>query len=148
MMNTEYDMVYDNEHKTTLIGIVFRYLGFEDGKAIPFTPTNEPLAAEALSLDEDDGIGPFKAFCMHAGTNKPECWVVIDGLAKAIFYGFRGEIVAERILEPGDMCVVLRGERELRALEDKTRLYSIRFGSSLHLTFDNIHIAGETDETT
>ena len=57
-----------------------------------------------------------------------ESWVVIKGSVKAILYDLDDTIIAEELLEPGDISITLRGGHNYYCMTDDTLVYEYKTG--------------------
>lgn len=128
MMDTKYDMVYSKLQPTTLIGLVFRAEGFEKGR-VDIAPTNEFLQCSALEMDEGKTFRPHKHISIEKTTNiAQECWVIMEGSVKVIWYDIDDTVLCEKLLGPGDMAMTFRGGHNYEVLEDETLVYEFKTG--------------------
>ena len=77
----------------------------------------------------------FKTFRPHYhipverhSTITQESWVVIQGKIKVILYDIDQNIIAERILNQGDISITFYGGHNYISLEDNTLVYEYKIG--------------------
>jgi len=136
MIDMKYDAIYSRLQPSTLIAIVFRAGGFEPGR-IDIAPVNEFLQCSALAFDEGKTFKPHKHIHLEKTTNiAQECWVVIEGVVKAMWYDVNDKLLTERILEAGDMAMTFRGGHNYLILEDDTKVYEFKTGPYFGVAMD------------
>jgi len=129
MSDIKSNMIYSKIQPSMLIGIVFRSDGFKKEKRIDIAPPNEFLQCSALELEEGKTFRPHKHINIEKTTNvAQECWVVVEGLVRVVWYDMDDQPFEERILEPGDMAMTFRGGHNYTILEDETRVYEFKTG--------------------
>lgn len=72
-----------------------------------------------------------------------ESWLVIKGRVQCIFYDLDDSIIAQPILEPGDLSLTFRGGHNYLILEDDTIVYEYKTGPYLGQQFDKVFLENE-----
>ena len=129
MMDKQYDMVYSKLQPTTLIGLIFRAEGFEANGRVDIAPTNEFLQCSALEFNEGKTFKPHKHINIEKTTNvAQECWVVMEGIVKVIWYDLDDKPLCSKIMSRGDMAMTFRGGHNYLIMEDDTQVYEFKTG--------------------
>tara|TARA_R110002012_G_scaffold56023_1_gene143182 strand:- start:9985 stop:10404 length:420 start_codon:yes stop_codon:yes gene_type:complete len=93
-------------------------------------PEEQFLQLASLKLKKGTTFRPHKHI-WKPGRDKviaQESWVVIKGSVKAIFYDVDDTIVAEEILNAGDVSMTFLGGHNYEILEDDTLVYEYKTG--------------------
>jgi len=69
-----------------------------------------------------------------------ESWVVLNGKVKAIFYDEDDSIIAERILNQGDLSITLFGGHNYEILEDDTLVLEYKTGPYYGQALDKVFV--------
>ena len=120
--------IYSKVEKEVLLHKIHRFSEIKDGRSDLVKP-EEFIQVSALKMPEGKTFPPHK----HNVDNKEttitqESWVILKGKVKAIFYDLDNTIIAEEILEQGDLSITLRGGHTYLILEDDTMVYEFKTG--------------------
>ena len=120
--------IYSKVEEGVLLHKVHRLSEIKDGRNDLVKP-EEFIQVSALKMPEGKTFPPHK----HNVDNKEttitqESWVILKGKVKAIFYDLDNTIIAEEILEQGDLSITLRGGHTYLILEDDTMVYEFKTG--------------------
>ena len=120
--------IYSKVEKEVLLHKIHRFSEIKDGRSDLVKP-EEFIQVSALKMPEGKTFAPHK----HNVDNKEttitqESWVILKGKVKAIFYDLDNTIIAEEILEQGDLSITLRGGHTYLILEDDTMVYEFKTG--------------------
>ena len=100
----------------------------EDGRT-DIAPENEFLQVAAMNMSEGQTFRPHKHIRMDRKTTiTQESWVIINGSVKAILYDLDDTIIAEEILNIGDISITFRGGHNYKILENDTLVYEYKTG--------------------
>lgn len=98
---------------------------------------NEILQVSTLKLPKDKTFRPHRhLFTQKTIIGTQESWVVVQGRVKAILYDIDETIIAEEVLEQGDISLTLRGGHNYLALEEDTLVYEFKTGPYLGQELD------------
>lgn len=96
---------------------------------VDITDPKEFLQISSLVLNEGKTFRPHKHILQERNINiTQESWVVIKGSVKAILYDLDDSILAEVILNAGDMSVTFCGGHNYVILEDDSRILEFKNG--------------------
>ena len=132
--------IYSNVQEDKLLHIILRK---EDVKAerLNVVVDEEFLQLAAMKLPKGKTFKPHKhVYCEKISTITQESWVVIEGKVKAILYDLDDSVIAEPILNSGDVSITLYGGHTYEILEDNTLVYEYKTGPYLGLEKDKEHI--------
>ena len=100
----------------------------EDGRT-DIAPENEFLQVAAMKMSEGQTFRPHKHIRIDRKTTiTQESWVIINGSVKAILYDLDDTIIAEEILNIGDISITFRGGHNYKILENDTLVYEYKTG--------------------
>jgi len=132
--------IYSRLHENMLLHIIHKVTDF-DSQRENLVNDEEPLQVSTLRLPKDKTFRPHKhIFNEKTTTMTQESWVVIKGKVKAILYDIDDQIIAEEILEPGDISITLKGGHNYYILEDDTLVYEYKTGPYLGQEKDKVFI--------
>jgi hypothetical protein len=89
------------------------------------------LQCASLKLNIGETFKPHKHLWKKVKYEKyiaQESWVVIQGKVKVFFYDLDNNLIAEEILEAGDVSFTFFGGHNYLALEDNTCVYEYKTG--------------------
>lgn len=69
-----------------------------------------------------------------------ECWVIINGSVKCLYYDTDGSFICDKTIGTGDLTCTLYGGHNYEVLEDDTMVYEIKQGPYKGLVNDKIKI--------
>ena len=100
----------------------------EDGRT-DIAPENEFLQVAAMKMSEGQTFRPHKHIRIDRKTTiTQESWVIINGSVKTILYDLDDTIIAEEILNIGDISITFRGGHNYIILENDTLVYEYKTG--------------------
>lgn len=135
------ERIFSKSEPGTLIGIVFQEADFKSGNRIDIAPRNEFLQCSALGLNEGRTFRPHKHIHLEKTTNiAQECWVVMSGIVKVIWYDLDDKELTTRLLNEGDMAMTFRGGHNYLCLEDDTLVYEFKTGPYFGVKQDKVFI--------
>ena len=97
---------------------------------INVVPDEEFLQLATLKMDKGITFKPHKHI-YKKGEQKviaQESWIVIKGSVKVIMYDLDDTIIAEEILNIGDISITFRGGHNYKILENDTLVYEYKTG--------------------
>ncbi len=120
--------IYSKVEEGVLLHKVHKFSEITDGRNDLVAP-EEFIQVSALKLPEGKTFAPHKHNIDSKETTiAQESWVILKGKVKAIFYDLDDTIIAEEILEQGDLSVTLRGGHNYLILEEDTIVYEFKTG--------------------
>jgi len=132
--------IYSKVEKDTLLHIIHRTHEFFYSR-VDLVDADQALQVSALVGHEGKTFRPHKhIYCEKITTTTQESWIVVRGKVKAILYDLDDQVIAEEILEPGDISITLRGGHNYVFLEDNTLVYEYKTGPYLGQTSDKTFI--------
>ncbi len=127
--------IYSKIHPDKLLHLVYR-LEDVNGRT-NIAPEEEFLQLASISLKKGDTFKAHKHITLEKVTNiAQESWLVIRGSVKCIFYDLDDQIIAEPILNAGDLSMTFRGGHNYEILEDDTIVYEYKTGPYLGIEND------------
>jgi cupin fold WbuC family metalloprotein len=103
--------------------------------------SDEFLQVSTLNLPKDKTFKPHKHIAIDKQTTTTqESWVVIQGKVKVQLYDLDDQIIAEEVLNPGDLSLTLHGGHNYIALEENTLVYEFKTGPYLGQEKDKVFI--------
>jgi len=115
----------------------------EDGRK-DIAPENEFLQVSAMKMSEGRTFRPHKHIRMDRETTiTQESWVIINGSVKAILYDLDDTIIAEEILNTGDISITFRGGHNYQILENDTLVYEYKTGPYMGQKLDKTFIEND-----
>lgn len=110
--------IYSKVQEGLLLHMVHQFSEFSDGRRDLVKP-EEYLQVSALKLPQGKTFKPHKHNIDKKETTiAQESWVVLQGKVRVFFYDIDDQIVAEEILEKGDLSLTFRGGHNYLILED------------------------------
>ena len=98
-------------------------------KRCDISPENEFLQVSCFSLPKDKTFKPHYHVPLERHTTiTQESWIVVQGKIKAILYDTDNTIIAEPILEQGDISITFYGGHNYVSLENDTCVYEYKTG--------------------
>ena len=129
------DKFYSRTTPSTLLHIVFRRS--EIGHRVNIAPDEEFLQCAAMRLAKGQTFRAHMHVTQEKVTNiAQESWLVVQGRVKCIFYDLDDSLIAEPILEAGDISMTFRGGHNYLVLDDDTIVYEYKTGPYLGQEFD------------
>lgn len=123
--------IYSKVKKEVLLHIVHQFSEIEDGRNDLVAP-EEFIQVSALKMPKNKTFPPHRHnLDIKETTIAQESWVILKGKVKAVFYDLDDTIIAEEILEQGDLSVTLQGGHTYFILEDDTMVYEFKTGPYL-----------------
>ena len=105
------------------------------------SPPNEFLQVSCMEMPKNKTFKPHYHIPLERHTTiTQESWVVIQGKIKAILYDTDQTIVAERILNPGDMSITFYGGHNYISLENNSLIYEYKTGPYMGQSKDKAFI--------
>lgn len=93
------------------------------------SPPNEFLQVSCFELPKNKTFRPHYHIPLQRHTTiTQESWIVIQGKIKAILYDTDQTVIAERILNPGDISITFYGGHNYVSLEENTLVYEYKTG--------------------
>ena len=94
-----------------------------------------------MKMSEGRTFRPHKHIGMDRKTTiTQESWVIINGSVKAILYDLDDTIIAEEILNIGDISITFRGGHNYEILDDDTLVYEYKTGPYKGQKLDKVFI--------
>jgi cupin fold WbuC family metalloprotein len=132
--------IYSNVQEDKLLHIVLRKEDVKDER-LNVIADEEFLQLAAMKLPKGKTFKPHKhVYCEKISTIAQESWVVIEGKVKVVLYDLDDSVIAEPILNSGDVSITLYGGHTYEILEDNTLVYEYKTGPYLGLEKDKEHI--------
>jgi len=129
------EKIYSKVKEDTLLHLIYR-LSEAEGRT-NISPINEFLQLASIKMSKGQTFKPHKHIMIEKPTNiAQESWLVIKGSVKCILYDLNDEIIAERILYPGDCSMTFRGGHNYYIMEDDTIVYEYKTGPYLGQELD------------
>ena len=101
------------------------------------SPTYEYLQVASFELQVDKKFQPhYHIFYDKITKITQESWVVLKGKVKVYLYDLDQTIIAEEILEEGDLSITFCGGHNYEILEDGTKVYEFKSGPYLSQELD------------
>ena len=115
----------------------------EDGRT-DIAPENEFLQVAAMKMSEGQTFRPHKHIRIDRKTTiTQESWVIINGSVKTILYDLDDTIIAEEILNIGDISITFRGGHNYKILENDTLVYEYKTGPYMGQKLDKTFIEND-----
>ncbi len=93
------------------------------------SPSNEFLQVSCFEFPKNKTFKPHYHIPLDRHTTiTQESWIVIQGKVKAILYDIDQTIIAERILNSGDLSITFYGGHNYLSLEENTLVYEYKTG--------------------
>ena len=128
--------IYSNVQEGKLLHIVLRKEDVRDER-LNVIAGEEFLQLAAMKLPKGKTFKPHKhVYCEKISTIAQESWVVIEGKVKAVLYDLDDSVIAEPILNSGDVSITLYGGHTYEILEDNTLVYEYKTGPYLGIKKD------------
>jgi len=128
--------IYSNIQEDKLLHIVLRKEDVKDER-LNVIADEEFLQLAAMKLPKGKTFKPHKhVYCEKISTVAQESWVVIEGKVKAVLYDLDDSVIAEPILNSGDVSITLYGGHTYEILEDNTLVYEYKTGPYLGIKKD------------
>jgi cupin fold WbuC family metalloprotein len=128
--------IYSNVQEDKLLHIVLRKEDVKDER-LNVIADEEFLQLAAMKLPKGKTFKPHKhVYCEKISTVAQESWVVIEGKVKAVLYDLDDSVIAEPILNSGDVSITLYGGHTYEILEDNTLVYEYKTGPYLGIKKD------------
>lgn len=123
------ESIYSKIDETKLLHILVKKEDFQPGRQDIVSPEHF-IQCSKLNLEKGKTFRPHRHIWKERTQNviAQESWVVIQGSVKCIFYDIDNQIIAERILYPGDASFTLEGGHNYLILEDNTLVYEYKTG--------------------
>jgi cupin fold WbuC family metalloprotein len=135
--------IYSKVEEGLLLHIVHKKEEITDPRKDLIAP-EEFLQVSTIKMHKDKTFRPHRhVITEKVTTTTQESWVVVQGRVKAILYDIDDQIVAEEVLEPGDISLTLRGGHNYLAMEDDTLVYEYKTGPYLGQEKDKRFIDAE-----
>ena len=132
--------IFSKIEPEVLLHIIHRRIAFSEGRK-DLVDVDQPIQVSSLNMPQGKTFKPHKhIYVEKIITTTQESWVVIQGKVKAILYDLDDTIIAEEVLEPGDISVTLRGGHNYLILEDNTLVYEYKTGPYLGQAKDKVFI--------
>lgn len=127
---------YSNIAEGKLLHCIFRANEFKQGRQ-DLIDSEEFIQCSALQMNDGHTFKPHKHIFKQIDKVYPqESWVVLSGKVKCIFYDLDDQIIAEPILEAGDVSFSLWGGHNYLILENNTRILEMKTGPYFGQEFD------------
>jgi cupin fold WbuC family metalloprotein len=123
------EKIYSKQDPGALLHMIVRKEDMQPGRQ-DVVPEENFIQCSILNMEKDKTFKPHRHIWKERTRNviAQESWVVIQGSVKCIFYDLDNEIIAERILYPGDASFTLEGGHNYLILEDNTLVYEYKTG--------------------
>lgn len=132
--------IYSKIDPTLLLHIVYKINELTTTRE-DIAPDNEFLQVCALNLDKGKTFKPHKHIpCEKIVTKTQESWVIIKGKVKAILYDIDDSVVAEVILDVGDLSITFNGGHNYLILEDNSLIFEFKNGPYFGVDKDKVFI--------
>lgn len=133
------EKIYSKIQEGLLLHLIYRFSEI-DGRT-NIAPDNEYLQVASLKLSKGTTFKPHKHIIHEKVTDiAQESWLVLKGSVKCIFYDIDDSIIAEPILNQGDISMTFRGGHNYYILEDDTIVYEYKTGPYLGIELDKTFI--------
>lgn len=124
------EYIYSKLYPKKILHSIFRFKDIKDGRE-DLVDSNNFIQCSALKLNEGKTFKPHR----HNWRKREwdiiaqESWVILKGKVKCIFYDLNNEIIAEPILEVGDVSFSFgEAAHNYLILEDDTFVYEMKTG--------------------
>lgn len=123
------EKIYSKVQPDTLLHMVVRKSDMQPGRQDLVSEENY-IQCSALNLKGGTTFKPHKHIWKERAANviAQESWIVIQGSVKCVFYDLDNTIIAEPILQVGDVSFTLQGGHNYVILEDDTLVYEYKTG--------------------
>lgn len=137
------EKIYSKIDPQRLLHIINRKSNIAE-KRSDISPDNEFLQVSCFSLHNGKTFKPHYHVPLERHTTiTQESWIVVQGKIKAILYDTDNTIIAERILEQGDLSITFYGGHNYVSLEDNTQVYEYKTGPYMGQARDKEFIENE-----
>ena len=93
------------------------------------SPADKFLQVSCFELPEGKTFRPHYHVPLERHTTvTQESWIVVQGKIKAILYDTDNQVIAERVLNAGDISITFHGGHNYVSLEDHTQVYEYKTG--------------------
>jgi cupin fold WbuC family metalloprotein len=126
-MNIE--KIYSKITPNLLLHVIVRKRDIIEGR-IDIIPEEHFIQCSLLKMKKGKTFKPHKHIWKERTRNviAQESWVVIQGSVKCMFYDINDTMIAECILNEGDISFTLEGGHNYYILEDNTLVYEYKTG--------------------
>jgi hypothetical protein len=139
------EKIFSKIEPKVLLHLIYR-LSEVDGRT-NIAPEEEFLQVASIQLHRGQTFKAHKhIFVEKKTTIAQESWLVIKGSVKCIFYDLDDTIIAEPILNPGDLSVTFRGGHNYYILEEETIVYEYKTGPYLGIEMDKKFLKTNEEE--
>lgn len=124
------EKIYSKIEPTALLHIVVRKEDIKEGR-LDLIEAYHFLQCAALNLKKGTTFKPHRHIFKDVPPRRviaQESWIVLQGSVKCTFYDFDNTILAEPILEAGDMSATLGAGHNYLILEDNTKVLEYKTG--------------------
>lgn len=136
------EKIYSKVKPELLCHIVWRYSDFKPGRDEIVSPDNF-IQCAALQMEKGKTFKPHK-HNYHTVTDNDriaqESWVILYGKVKVIMYDIDDTILAEPILNKGDISFTLHGGHNYLVLSDTATVAEFKTGKYLDQAHDKTFI--------
>lgn len=134
------EKIYSRIEPDRLLHIVVRKVDFKDGRTDVVGP-DEFIQCALLNLKEGTTFKPHRHIWKKIKQVFPqESWCVLEGKVKCIFYDLDETIIAEPILEAGDISFSLTGGGHNYLILEDAKVAEYKVGPYLGQAFDKTFI--------
>lgn len=135
--------IYSKVDPSVLLHMVFYASDFDHrdgGGRVDIAPEDEFLQVSALHMMAGKTFRPHKHIpCEKLGTITQESWVVIYGSVRAKLYDLDDTIIAEPLLQSGDLSITFRGGHTYEIIDD-AKVYEFKTGPYTGQVDDKVFI--------
>lgn len=126
-MNIE--KIYSKITPNLLLHVIVKKRDIIEGR-VDIIPEEHFIQCSLLKMEKGKTFKPHKHIWKERTRNviAQESWVVIQGSVKCMFYDINDTMIAECILNEGDISFTLEGGHNYYILEDNTLVYEYKTG--------------------
>lgn len=96
---------------------------------VDICPEDKFLQISTKRLYKNTSFKPHKHNILNRNIdNTHECWIVLEGSIKAVFYDIDNKVILDTNLNSGDCAVVYNAGHSFEVTEDNTILYEVKNG--------------------
>lgn len=135
------EKIYSKVSPETLLHIVIKEEDFIDGR-LDVIDSDNWLQLSLLKMNEGKTFRPHRHLWNSRDESyiAQESWVVLKGSVKAIYYDLDNEIIAERVINEGEISVTLEGGHNYLILENNSCVLEFKTGKYQGQQYDKTFI--------
>ena len=133
------EKIYSKVEPGTLLHIIYRFSEVKGRTNI--SPDSEYLQLASIQMKEGQTFKAHKHIIVEKTTDiAQESWVVVKGKVKCILYDLDDTIIAEPVINAGDLSMTFRGGHNYLSLEEDTIVYEYKTGPYLGQELDKVFL--------